>query len=84
MQRAESHTCSLMAGDATPRPAHCLRGSQLNLTPCSSATACARPHGTAWPTTRPHRSFPDEDLLKRLTPPEDSVPPGYKEDKDDD
>jgi len=29
-------------------------------------------------------SFPDEHLLKRLTPPEDSVPPGYKQDDDDD
>jgi len=30
----------------------------------------------------PRRSFPDEDLLKRLTP--EDVPEGYKEDKDED
>lgn len=28
-------------------------------------------------------SFPDPHLLAALSPPEDSVPPGYKDDKDD-
>lgn len=29
------------------------------------------------------RSFPDEDLLKRLTPDESTVPQGHKDDDDD-